>query len=69
MTKLGYLGIDQYGNKYSMKKFPLKELKEVYHLPGKASKIYTDCKNGDSEESGYKIGDLWIDIFRVYPWK
>ena len=65
---LGYLGIDQYNNKYHMDKYPRKELLE--QLGSKhADKMYCDLKNGGVREKGYIISGLWISIYRISTWK
>lgn len=66
MKKLGYLGIDQYGNHYHIKKYPRKELSEqigVKHI----RKMYVDEK-GKAKHVGYAIGGQWIDIFTLCTW-
>jgi hypothetical protein len=67
--KLGYLGIDQYGNRYKIDKHPRKELLEKHYLTGKVSKMYRDGENGDVNHVGYIIGNLWVDIYEVHDWK
>jgi len=68
MTKLGYIGIDQYNNYYVIKKYPRKELLE--QLGSKhADKMYVDLKGGGSREKGYIIKGLWIDIYQIHSWK
>jgi hypothetical protein len=66
-TQIGFLGIDQYGQHYNISKYPRKELSE--QLTGQIRKIYTDTKSGKTQEVGYVIGDLWINIYRVCKWK
>jgi len=66
--KIGYLGLDQYGQKYVLKKHPRKELLEQLGASN-ASKMYRDTKNGDSKHYGYVIQGLWIEILEVHSWK
>jgi hypothetical protein len=68
MKTLGYLGIDQHGRYYVIKKHPRKELIKqvgVSHV----RKMYCNMKDGSVKEKGYVISGLWISIFRVCPWK
>lgn len=66
MNKLvGYLGIDQYGGKYIIKKYPRKELLEQLGRKH-ADKIYIDnVKTGKPMHCGYYIAGLWIDVYKV----
>ena len=65
--KLGYLGIDQYGQHYNIKAHPRKEL--LGQLGRKhADKMYRDTKDGKGKEAGYVIGGLWIDIHEIHGW-
>ena len=66
---LGYVGIDQYGTHYHIDKHPRKELKEKHYLTGKVSKMYCDTKDGGYKETGYIVGNLWIDIYAIGEWK
>ena len=66
--KIGYLGIDQYGDRYKMDKYPRKEL--LIQLGRKrASKMYRDFKDGKSKQVGYIIAGRWIDVYEVHDWK
>lgn len=66
--KLGYLGIDQYGQHYNIEKNPRKELmNQLCH--SSANKMYTDLKDGGHRHTGYVIGDLWITVHEVHSWK
>ena len=69
MKKLGHLGIDQYGQEYTLGMYPRKELKEKYCLTGKIYKMYCDTTSGAVREKGYVIGKLWITLYSVYQWK
>ncbi len=66
-SKLGYLGIDQYGTKYTIKKYPRKELMDMMGVKY-ANKMYVDLKSGGTAHQGYVIGDLWIDVYEVHKW-
>jgi hypothetical protein len=68
MRRLGYLGIDQYGQHYKIDKYPRKELLEK--LGGtQAAKVYCDTRDGKTRHVGYVIRGLWIDIYQVHPFK
>ncbi len=65
---LGYIGIDQYGSHYNIKKHPRKELLE--YLDRKhARKMYIDTTTGKAKHVGYVIGNLWINVYAVCEWK
>jgi hypothetical protein len=66
--RLGYLGIDQYGQTYTLNKHPRKELLE-YLGKTTAKKMFVDTTSGDSRHLGYVIGNLWIRILEVHAWK
>lgn len=66
--KVGYLGVNQYGQKYTMYKHPRKELLEILGAT-KAEKMYVDKKDGSSVHVGYVIGDEWITVYEVHQWK
>lgn len=67
MKVLGYLGIDQYGQRYKIDKHPRKEL---LHYLGrtKAVKMYVDTKEGSVKHTGYVIDGLWITVYTVCEW-
>ena len=65
--KLGYLGIDQNGQNYYIKKHPRKELLEQLCAKG-AGKQYTEKKDGSSVHSGYIIRGNWITVYEVHDW-
>ena len=65
--KLGYLGIDQYGKRYKMDKYPRKELLEQTGYSN-ASKMYMERKDGSSYHDGYVIGPHWITVHEVHSW-
>jgi hypothetical protein len=66
--QLGYLGIDQYGDKYHIKKSPRKELLEFFDRQH-ANKMYCDTKSGKVKHKGYIIAGRWIDVYRIMEWK
>ncbi len=66
--KLGYLGIDQYGQHYNIKAHPRKELPGQLGLKH-ADKMYCETTDGKIRDKGYIIGGLWIDIHEVHSWK
>ena len=63
-----FIGIDQYGNYFPIKKYPRKELLEHlgYHS---ANVMYMDYKDGSVKASGYVIGTHWITIYQLQDWK
>ena len=65
--KLGYMGIDQYGQTYHINSnHPRKWLLD--HLcRGRASKMYVDKTDGSTSHVGYIIAGLWIRLYEVYP--
>lgn len=56
-----FIGIDQYGGKYYIKKHPRKELLEQLNAT-KAYKMYID----DGVHIGYVIKGLWISIYKLH---
>ena len=68
MKRLGYLGIDQYGQHYEIDKYPRKELLAKLGA-ARADKIYCDSRGGKMPHVGYLISGLWIDVYQVYPFK
>lgn len=68
MERLGFIGIDQYGYKYIIKKYPRKELLEqIGHRY--ASRMYRDLKDGKVRHIGYVIAGRWIEVFSVCSWR
>lgn len=66
--KLGLMGIDQYGTKYTLKTdCPRKELIEKLGIKH-VDKMYIDTKGGDTKHIGYIIGGLWITLYEVHEW-
>jgi len=64
---LGYLGIDQNGAPYRLKKHPRKELiKQTGYKH--ASKMYLDLPNGKIVHIGYRLGPLMIHIYEIRKW-
>ena len=68
MEQFGFIGIDQYGNHYTIDKHPRKELLEELGFKH-ASKMYCDLKSGGVRHKGYVIGNHWINVYRVCQWK
>ena len=68
MENVGFLGIDQYGEYYQIKKHPRKELLEQIGST-KASKMYRSQKDNKNRHVGYIIKKLWIEVFTVSLWK
>ena len=66
--KLGYLGIDQYGDSYNLEKNPRKELLEQLDRKH-ADKMYVDLKNGGFRHKGYVIAGRWISVYEVHSWE
>lgn len=66
--KLGYIGIDQFGQHYKIDKYPRKELLEQLYATH-ADKMYTDTKSGKTKHIGYVISKLWIRVYQVNEWK
>ena len=56
-----YIGIDQYGDKYYIKKHPRKELLEQLNAT-KADKMYI----GDGDHIGYVIKGFWITVYKCH---
>jgi hypothetical protein len=66
--KVGYLGIDQDGNKFLMDKYPLREL--IKQIGRKhVSKMYRDRMNEGVKCVGYVIGQHWVEVFEVHTWR
>ena len=63
-----YMAIDQYGKTYHGLKHPRKELMERL-CNQHCSKMYVDTTNGKSYHVGYVIGDHWLNIYEVIPWR
>ena len=68
MKTLGFIGIDQRGEHYPIKKHPRKELLEQLGRKH-ARKMHVDLKDGGYRHIGYVIGDLWINVYRIGLWK
>lgn len=68
MKTLGFIGIDQYGTHYHIKKHPRKELMEQLGSRS-ASKMYLDAKEGKCKHVGYVIKRCWISVYRICQWK
>ena len=65
---LGYLGIDQYGERYKIDKHPRKELLEKFATTH-AEKMYVDTLSGIARHIGYIIRKHWITVYEVHSWK
>lgn len=65
--KLGYMGLDQYGNHYKIDKNPRKELLEQLGYKH-ADKVYVDTKDGNTKHIGYVIGGRRITVYEVHEW-
>ena len=68
MNQLGFLGIDQYGTNYNIKKYPRKELIEKIGRSN-VSIMYTEDKTGNSKKIGYVVGQFWITLYRIYSYE
>jgi len=66
--KLGYIGIDQFGETYNIKKHPRKELLEQLYRQH-TSKMYVDKKDGSTRHVGYIIAGHWITVYEVHEWQ
>lgn len=65
--KLGYLGLDNFGNYYRIDKYPRKELLDYLGYKH-ADKMYTDTLSGKTKHIGYIIGQHWIRIYEIHDW-
>ncbi len=66
-TLLGYIGIDQHGQHFTIDKHPRKELLEQLGRCH-AAKMYVDRKDGSVRHVGYIIAGLWINVHEVHTW-
>ena len=64
---LGYLGIDQHGNRFKIDAHPRKELCEQLGRRH-AEKMYVDCLSGGTRHTGYVIAGLWVTVYEVHRW-
>lgn len=67
-TSTKYMAIDQFGNTYHNLIHPRKDLMErigIQHV----NKQFTDYKDGHTEHTGYVIGNLWLTVYKVLPFK
>jgi hypothetical protein len=62
---LGYIGIDQHGYIYNIKKYPRKELLDQLGSTH-ASIMYCDLKSGGSRRKGYVISGHWVEVYEVH---
>ena len=65
--RLGYLGVDQYGDRYKMDSHPRKELLEQLGR-SHADMMYVDTKDGKARHDGYIIAGRWISVYEVHSW-
>ncbi len=65
--RLGFLGIDQFGETYNIKKYPRKELLDQLARQH-TSKMYVDKKDGSTRHVGYIIAGRWITVYEVHEW-
>ena len=68
MNRPRLLGVDQNGATYLIDRQPPREYLLNFLGRQKAEKMYID-RDGKSVHDGYKIGSLWITIYRVEDWK
>ena len=67
--KLGYLGIDQYGERYKLDKHPRKELLEKLGRKHADKMFVDDVKTGEAKHIGYIVGGRWVTVYEVHEWK
>lgn len=65
--KIGYIGISQYGDRYTIQKYPRKELLAQLGATH-AEKMYVDTKSGKTKHTGYVINGHWIEVYEVHEW-
>ena len=63
-----FIGINQCGDCFRIRKYPRKELLEQLGYKH-ADKMYRDTKNKKSVHIGYVIGQHWIEVFKLSNWK
>lgn len=59
------LFINQWGEKFIAKS--IKELKSVYGIQGRVSKMYHDDVNGKTWHTGYVVGRHWFAVHVLTP--
>jgi hypothetical protein len=57
-----YIGLDQYGNKVLIERYPRKELME-WAGKSSASKMYISSKAGLTFHVGYIVGSHWFYVW------
>lgn len=69
--KLGYLAVNQYGEKVSLPRADQSPRKQLAQQLGtsKLEKMYIDKKNGSTAHVGYVAGDEWWTLFEVHAWE
>lgn len=65
--KIGYIGISQYGDRYTIQKYPRKELLAQLGATH-AEKMYVNTKSGKTRHIGYAINGQWIRVYEVHEW-
>ena len=63
-----YMAVNQYGNTYHGLTHPRKDLLARLGR-SHADKMYVDKTDGSVSHTGYIIGDEWLSIYKVEPWK
>ncbi len=59
-----YIAFDQYGNDFSIKKHPRKELLEYFGCKH-ADKMWIDTSDGKRQHVGYVISGHWLEVFKL----
>lgn len=62
------MAIDQYGQAYHGLERPRRDLLNKLGYKH-ADKMYVDSKDGNTYHTGYIIGGLWLDIYKVEPFR
>lgn len=65
--KLGYIAINQYGDKVEITKNPRKELME-WAGTTKIEKMYVDTKDGLTKHVGYIVQNMWFTVYEIHEW-
>lgn len=65
--KLGYIGIDQYGDSWKIKQHPRKELLDKLGFQH-AERLFVDGEDGQPKHVGYLIGQRWITVYELHEW-
>ena len=67
--KLGYIGLDQYGETYHIGNNPPRKWLLNHFCRRHAEKMYCDTTDGKVPHLGYIIAGHWIEIRAVHAWK